>query len=127
MPDRRPCSLVAAFLYGLLAPGVGAAAVIRLLSVARVPGGDGSFFAVWGPLLVLSSGALAACVRSPAIRFVPAAALGVLTPVVLVPAVLGGGDHIWLMLHVFGLLPVAFGAVCAQFLLGPMSRSPAHR
>jgi len=107
---------VGAFLHGLIVPWAGAGAVIAALS--RAPGsvGDLWFFVGWAPLLVLSSGALAAYTGLPATRFVPVAAFGALVALVGVPLVSGGGGPIWAALCLFGVVLTAVGAVGAQLL-----------
>lgn len=118
MKDRISWRPVAAFLYGLLVPWAATGAVIGAASLIPFPGGDAAFFVVWVPLLVLSSGALAANTGLPATRFVPVAALGALVALVGVPLASGGGP-IWMVICLFGLAFTTVGAVGAQLLRDP--------
>lgn len=119
MKDRITWRPVAAFLYGLLVPWGATGAVVGAASRIPFPGSDAAFFVVWVPLIVLSSGALAAYTGLPATRFVPLAALGALAALVGFPLVSGGGGPIWMVISLFGLAFTTVGAVGAQLLRDP--------
>ncbi|ELY86236.1 hypothetical protein [Natrialba taiwanensis] len=119
MKDRISWRPVAAFLYGLLVPWAAAGAVIGAASRISFPGSDVAFFVVWVPLIVLSSGALAACTDLPLTKFVPAAAFGSLAALVGFPLATGGGGPIWMAISLFGLTFTTVGAVGTQLLRDP--------
>lgn len=115
MEDRISWPPVAAFLFGLVVPWAATGAVLGVASRIPFPGSDLAFFAAWVPIIVLSSGALAAYAELPATTFVPAAAFGALVALVGLPLATGGGP-IWMALNLFGLVFTTVGAIGAQLL-----------